>query len=65
LIIVDLLIGNEEIHRKIIERSQSDESAAGKVMLANREDLIWMKKQRGSKQDIADIERLEDWDVKN
>ena len=65
LIIVDLLIGNEEIHSRIIERSQSDESAAGKVMLANRDDLIWMKRQRGSKQDEADIEKLEDRNVEN
>lgn len=65
LIIVNLLIGNEEIHSRIIERSQSDESAAGKVMLANRDDLIWMKRQRGSKQDEADIEKLEDRSVEN
>ena len=65
LILVDLLIGNEEIYQQIIERSLSDESAAGKVMLANKEDLIWMKKLRGSKQDEADIEKLEGRDVKD
>ena len=65
LILVDLLIGNEEVHRKIIERSLSDSSAAGKVMLATKEDLIWMKKQRSNKQDEADIESLESNHDKN
>ena len=65
LILVDLLIGNDEVHRKIIERSLSDTSAAGRVMLATKEDLIWMKKQRGSKQDEADIENLESEHDKN
>lgn len=59
LIVIDLLIGYEERHQKIIERSIVDDSPAGKVRLAQREDLIWMKRIRGSKQDEADIEKLE------
>ena len=59
LIVIDLLIGHEERHQKIIERSIVDDSQAGKVRLAQREDLIWMKRIRGSKQDEADIEKLE------
>ncbi len=31
----------------------------GLTCIANREDLIWMKRFRNSKQDIADIEALE------
>ena len=34
------------------------ESEEGKVMLANKKDLIWLKKARDSKQDQADIEKL-------
>ncbi len=60
LILVDLLIGNEDAHAAIIEQSIFDESPAGKVRLATREDLIWMKRIRGSKQDEADIEKLEE-----
>ena len=60
MIIVDLLLGNEQYHQKIIKNSIVDESAAGKVHLAQREDLIWMKKIRGSKQDEADIEKLKE-----
>lgn len=59
LILVDLLIGNEDLHAAIIEQSIVDESPAGKVRLATREDLIRMKRIRGSKQDEADIEKLE------
>jgi hypothetical protein len=59
-ILIDLLIGNEERHASIIEQSIVDDSPAGKVYLATREDLIWMKKIRGSKQDEADIEKLEE-----
>jgi hypothetical protein len=29
-------------------------------MLANKEDLIWLKRSRASIQDQADIEKLED-----
>lgn len=59
LIVIDLLLGNEERHKEIIEGSLTDESPAGKVRLAKREDLIWMKRIRGSKQDEVDIEKLE------
>ena len=59
LIVVDLLLGHEDRHAEIIKQSTLDESPAGKVNLATREDLIWMKRIRGSKQDAADIEKLE------
>lgn len=59
LIVVDLLLGHEERHAAIIEQSIVDDSPAGQVRLATREDLIWMKQIRGSKMDEADIERLE------
>lgn len=65
LLVLDLLIGNEARHGEIIERSITDESPAGKVRLATREDLIWMKRIRGSKQDEADIEKLEDRNEQN
>lgn len=59
LIVIDLPFGYEERHAAIIARSVVDESSAGKIRLATRDDLIWMKKIRGSKQDEADIEKLE------
>jgi hypothetical protein len=59
MIVVDLLIGNEGKYEEIINNSITDISSIGKVYLAQREDLIWMKKIRGSKQDEADIEKLE------
>ena len=65
LIVVDLLIGNEDRHAEIIEKSITDESPAGRVRLARREDLIWMKQIRGSKQDEADIDNLEKGNEQN
>jgi hypothetical protein len=59
MIVMDLLLGHEDRHNEIIDRSLSDDSFAGKVRLARKEDLIWMKTIRGSKQDEADIEQLE------
>ena len=65
LLVVDLLIGNEDRHAEIIEKSITDESPAGRVRLARREDLIWMKQIRGSKQDEADIDNLEKGNEQN
>jgi len=65
LIVVDLLIGNEDRHAEIIEKSITDESPAGRVRLARREDLIWMKQIRGSKQDEVDIDNLENGNEQN
>jgi len=59
MIVVDLLVGHEERHQAIIDQSVVDESPVGKIRVATRADLIWMKKIRGSKQDEADIEKLE------
>jgi len=58
LIVIDLLLGHADKHAEIIEQSIVDESPAGIVRLAKREDLIWMKKLRGSKMDEAGIEKL-------
>ncbi len=52
---IDLLVGNEERHRQIIKNSIVEETEYGSVCIACREDLIWMKRFRNSKQDIADI----------
>ena len=56
---IDLLEGSEERHRKIITNAVVDLTEYGPVSIANREDLIWLKRFRNSKQDIADIEALE------
>ena len=58
LIVVDLLLGHEDRHGQIINRSLVDESRAGTVRVATKEDLILMKELRNSKQDQADIEKL-------
>jgi len=59
LLIIDLLIGHEARHEAVILNSLTDDSRAGSVRVATKDDLIWMKKIRASKQDEADIENLE------
>ena len=56
---IDLLVGKEERHKEIIKNAVTEETEYGFVRIASREDLIWLKRFRNSKQDIADIEALE------
>ncbi len=59
-VFVDILVGHEVHHHTIIERALEEPGADGVVRFATKEDLIWMKHQRGSDQDQVDIRRLED-----
>ena len=58
--LIDILVAKNEEVKKIIQNAVEAESEEGKVMLANKKDLIWLKRTRDSKQDQADIEKLED-----
>jgi hypothetical protein len=58
--IIDILVAKDEEVSRIIKDAVEAESEEGRVMLANKKDLIWLKKTRDSKQDQADIEKLED-----
>ena len=58
--LIDVLVAKNEEVRMIIRNAVEAESEDGSVMLANRRDLIWLKRMRDSKQDQADIEKLED-----
>ncbi|MBI5119326.1 nucleotidyltransferase [Candidatus Poribacteria bacterium] len=57
--IIDILLARTEEIRRIIRDSVEAESDQGKVRIASRKDLIWLKRMRDSKQDQADIEKLE------
>ena len=57
---IDVLVAKDEEMRRIIQDAVEAESAEGRVMLANKKDLIRLKRTRDSKQDQADIEKLED-----
>jgi len=57
---IDILVANDEEVRKIIQNAVGADSEKGRVMVANKKDLIWLKRTRDSKQDQADIEKLED-----
>ena len=56
---LDILVGHEPEHRKIISEVIFDDSKAGTVPLAKKEHLIWMKKARNSDQDQVDMRRLQ------
>ena len=58
--IIDILIAKDDEVRRIIQDALEAESKEGSVMVANKKDLIWLKRMRDSKQDQADIEKLED-----
>ena len=58
--LIDILVAGDEKVRRIIQNAVEAESEEGSVKVANKKDLIWLKRSRDSKQDQADIERLED-----
>jgi hypothetical protein len=57
--IIDILIAEIKEVRRIIQDSVEAESEEGRIKIASRKDLIWLKRMRDSKQDQADIEKLE------
>jgi hypothetical protein len=57
--LIDVLVAKNGEARNVIQNAVEAESEEGRVMLANKKDLIWLKRTRHSKQDQADIEKLE------
>jgi hypothetical protein len=57
---IDILVAKDEDVMRIIQDAVQAESEDGTVRLANKKDLVWLKRLRDSKQDQADIEKLED-----
>ncbi|MEW6186631.1 MAG: nucleotidyl transferase AbiEii/AbiGii toxin family protein [Thermodesulfobacteriota bacterium] len=57
--LIDILVPKSDRIRKIITNALEAESEEGKVIVANKKDLIFLKDGRGSKQDQVDIEKLE------
>jgi hypothetical protein len=58
--LIDVLVSGTERHNEIIASAVDTESTEVKVKSASKEDLIWLKRLRNSKQDQADIEGLVD-----
>ncbi len=59
--IVDILVAGDDRHQEIIANAlEAKSEETGLVRVASKSDLIWLKRQRNSKQDQADIERLKD-----
>jgi predicted nucleotidyltransferase len=58
---IDVLVADHAPYDRIVKSAQAvrDENNVT-VRLARKQDLIWMKSQRNSKLDQADIERLSD-----
>ena len=59
-LVVDVLLGSEPRHMSILEGPVKEVWTGGRVRIANKEDLIWLKERRLSDQDRVDIGRLKD-----
>ena len=59
---MNILVAETDEVRRIIDECIEAESEEGSVRIASRKDLIWLKRIRGSKQDQADIEKLDEED---
>lgn len=57
--LINVLVAKSEEVRRIVRNAVGGESEEERVMIANRRDLIWLKRTRDSNQDQADIEKLE------
>ena len=57
--IIDLLVAGNKKHLKIIENALIAQGEHGIARVAEKSDIIWLKRQRNSLQDQADIERLD------
>jgi len=55
---VDILVGKEKRIDEIIARATEHPWTGGRVRVVSKDDLIWLKKQRGSDQDKVDIRKL-------
>jgi hypothetical protein len=57
--IIDIMVAGDDRHERIITDALQAEAEGKRIVkVANKADLIWLKKQRNSKQDQADIARL-------
>ena len=60
LLVIDILVGEDKKHLEIIDNALEAKSDQSVVRVARKNDLIWLKTLRNSKQDQVDIERLSD-----
>jgi hypothetical protein len=57
---VDVLVSEDSQYETVIQNAIEAESEYGKAYVATKDDLVRLKKIRGSNQDKADIEKLKD-----
>lgn len=57
-LVVDILVGHEPQFEEVIRNAIKEDTEAGTVRIARKEDLISMKQLRNSDQDQVDIKRL-------
>lgn len=57
-LMIDILVSKKEEFSKIFDNAIRTDWEKGKVSIANRKDLIWLKKFRNSDQDKTDIKNL-------
>lgn len=59
---LDMLVGEENIHRNIVQHAVRLKSKHGIIKMASKEDLIKLKSIRNSAQDKIDIKKLTAYD---
>lgn len=57
--IIDLLVAGNKDYSAIIENAVIAQGEHGITRVADKSDIIWLKRQRNLIQDQADIKRLE------
>jgi hypothetical protein len=58
--VIDILVSGAERVTEVIDNAMEAESpGTGKVKVATKEELVWMKQQRNSAQDQVDIQSLQ------
>ena len=60
--IIDILIAGDDALLAVVRNALEARSNYGAAHVAKKSDIIWLKRQRNSLQDQADIERLENED---
>ena len=59
-LVLDILRGPHIRHREIVDAATDQRWSKGVVKVVRKEDLVWLKEQRGSDQDRVDIRKLKD-----
>lgn len=64
-LVADILVGEKAKFSRVFDNAVTSKWDKGKVSIASRKDLIWLKKFRNSNQDKTDISNLTENEERN